>query len=161
MWAAGPTYRIPRHHVHPKMKSWAVALNVSILGRKRKEARGAPWAKQSKPFLFYTMDASDWVVATLIFTVNDSQKEMLFRSRMAFRLGLKLVVTLHNVGFSNMMLHEYPQFQSTDITVDVLYTWLCVGPCALKITRARFLFSQTLQSTGKPNTNGQWLICEC
>ena len=102
-WGAGPTRRIPRHHVHPKIKSWAVALNVSILSRRTKKVHDAPWPTQLSPSLFNSKNVSDSVVATLIFTMNDYLKEMLFVSGMAYYLRLKLVVILHNVVFSNRM----------------------------------------------------------
>lgn len=54
---------------------------------------------------FSTADVSDLVVATLIFTVNDSLN--IFWVQNGIYLRLKLVVTLHNVSFSNMMLYEY------------------------------------------------------
>lgn len=102
-WGAGPTCRIPRHHVHPKIKSWAVALNVSILSRRTKKIHDAPWPTQSSPSFFSSKNVSDSVVATLIFTVNDYLKEIFFVSRMVYYLRLKLVVKLHNVAFSNRM----------------------------------------------------------
>ena len=50
---------------------------------------------------FSTADVSDSVVATLIFTVNDSLN--IFWVQNGIYLRLKLVVILHNVFFSNRM----------------------------------------------------------
>lgn len=77
-------------------------MSASIGGEKRLTMH----PEQHNQGLFLsTADVSDSVVATLIFTLNVFSKY--FWVQNSIYLRLKLVVTLHNVSFSNMMLYEY------------------------------------------------------
>ena len=146
---------MPRHHVQPKMRSWAVALNVSILGRKRKEAHDACTKSNTTRAGFIS---TPWMLLTelwltLIFIVNDSLKRNTIWIQDGILTWTEDYGDTTECGSqkSSWCFMKTPNFIRPTLPREFCAPGFRLG--SGHSTKTRLLFLQVLKSSGNPKTN--------